>query len=400
MPPADDTSGNCGYSGDGGPATGAQLNHPSKAVADSAGNVYIADLDNCVIRKVTADTGDISTYAGMSSVGNPSAGCGYSGDGGPATSAQLYNPSGLALDSSGDLYIADTNNCLIRKVTKSTGLISTYAGMASNTPSGCGYGGDGGPATSAQLDYPTDVALDTSGNLYIADIYNNRVRIVRPNGIIDTFAGVGPSGGYPGGYGGDGGLGTKAELYYPSSVAVDVAGDVLIADEGNQRVRWVDDAGIIYTVAGNGDYGFSGDGGAATAADFADPQGVGVDPSGNIYIADTVNDRIRKVTAFANLNSSAYSVTFPAQKVGTTSNPQRILLRAVGSLEIQGITLSRPGDFTQENRCPAKLTSGSSCEVNITFTPRSLGLKTRTLTIETTGFFNPTLTIKLTGTGQ
>ncbi|MBV9300557.1 MAG: choice-of-anchor D domain-containing protein [Acidobacteriaceae bacterium] len=376
---------NCGYSGDGGLATGAQLNNPSKAIADFSGNVYIADTNNCVVRKVTASTGHISTFAGSQNLG-----CGYSGDGGPATSARLNLPTGLALDGSGNLYIADNQNQVIREVTAATGKITTLAG---NNAKGAGYSGDGGPATNGQLSHPTDVAIDALDNLYIADASNYRVRMVNPNGIITTVAGNGVAA-----YSGDGVPANETSLYYPASVAVDAAGDLLIADQNNQRVRWVDGQGIIYTVAGNGTYGFSGDGGAATSAELATPGGVGVGASGNIYIADTGNFRIREVTAIVNLGSSAYSLNFPQQSVGTTSGPQEITLTAVGGVTINSITTT--GDFTEADDCPGSLTSGANCNVDITFTPSGAGTRTGTLVIGTNGFFNPTIAINLKGTGE
>jgi sugar lactone lactonase YvrE len=377
-------NGTQGYSGDGGPATSAELDHPAKAVADSSGNVYIADQFNCIVRKVTASTGDINTYAG-----NFSSGCGFGGDGGPATSAILNRPYGLALDSSDNLYIADTLNCVIRKVTASTGIISTMAG---NHTLGCGYSGDGGSATGAQLYTPYDVAFNTAGDLFIVDNGNNVVRTVNSNGIISTFAGTGL-----GGYSGDGGTATSAQLFNPSGVAVDPAGDVLISDTANQRVRWVDGQGIIYTLAGDGNLGFSGNGGAATSASLAYPEGVAVGPSGNIYMADENNNFIREVSAVPNLNASAYKLSFASQAIGTTSAAHAITLTGEGPLDISGFSVT--GDFAQSNTCPASMSSGSKCTADITFTPTAPGTRTGTLTISTNGYFNPTITINLTGQG-
>jgi sugar lactone lactonase YvrE len=383
MPPLSNGIADCGYAGDGGLATSAQLNAPQKAVADSSGNVYIADLANCIIRRVSASTGDISTFAGT-----PQS-CGYSGDGGAATSAQLYQPYGLALDRSGNLYIADMFNSVIREVIAVTGKITTIAG---NYGKGAGYSGDGGPATSAQLSWPRDVAIDALGNLYIADFNNNRVRMVNPSGIITTYAGNGAAG-----YSGDRVKATETSLQFPWGVAIDAAGDVLIADYLNNRIRWIDRHHIIYTVAGDGAYGFSGDGGVARSAKLGEPQGVGVDPSGNIYIADTNNYRVRQVAAIANLNASTYSLSFPEQPVGSTSHPQQITLTGVGPLTIDSITTTGP--FAETNDCPTNLPSGSNCNVDVTFTPSTAGTKTGTLVINTNGFLNPTITINLTGTG-
>ncbi len=268
-----------GSSGDGGPATAAQLNRPYGVAADSSGNLYIAGYLSHRIRKVDALTGNISTFAGT-------AGAGYSGDGGAAASAQLNEPYHLALDGAGNLYIADSNNHRIRKV-DAAGVITTVAGGGSSL-------GDGGAATSARLNLPYGVALDGLGNLYIADTGNHRIRRVDAStGIISTVAGTGASG-----YSGDGGAAASAQLNLPYDVAVDGAGNIYIADRSNHRIRKVDAAtGIISTVAGTGDGAYGGDGGPAAEAQIYDPWGVAVDGSGNLYIADASNHRIRKVDA-------------------------------------------------------------------------------------------------------
>jgi trimeric autotransporter adhesin len=277
--------GKCRFSGDGGLATEAQLSMPDGVAVDSAGNLYITDSYNNRIRKITA-AGIISTVAGNGTQG-------YSGDGGLATEAQLYGPSGVAVDSAGNLYIADHVIDRIRKVTIA-GMISTVVGNGTG-----GFSGDGDLATAARLFLPTGVAVDSADNLYIADTGNNRIRKVTTAGIISTVAGNGTPGSS-----GDGGLATAAQLDGPSGVAVDSAGNLYIADQGNvaigdpgsQRIRKVTTAGIISTVAGNGTRGFSGDGGLATAAQLNLPSGVVVDSEGNLYIADQGNSRIRKVT--------------------------------------------------------------------------------------------------------
>jgi uncharacterized protein (TIGR03437 family) len=263
-------NGTFGFSGDNGPATSAQLNGPSGVAVDSAGNLYMGDLGNTRIRKVS--NGVITTVAGGGS---------SLGDNGPATSAQ-FTPSGLAVDSAGNLYIADWQNNRIRKV--SNGVIATVAGNGTQ-----GFSGDNGPATSAQLNYPAGVAVDSAGNLYIADEVNNRIRKVT-NGVITTVAGNGTSG-----FSGDDGPATSAELYFPSGVAVDSAGNLYIVDSHNFRIRKVSN-GVITTVAGDGMPGFSGDNGPATSAQLSDPSGVAVDSAGNLYIVDSHNYRIRKVS--------------------------------------------------------------------------------------------------------
>ncbi len=263
-------TGTDGYSGDGGPATSAQL-IPVGIASDSVGNLYIADTDNNCIRKVAK--GVITTVAGTGTQG-------YSGDGGPAISAQLDGPEGVTVDSAGNLYIADTGNNTIRKV--ANGLITTVAGNAIG-----GYSGDNGPATSAQLLEPSSVAVDSASNLYIADSSNNRIRKVS-NGVIATVAGGGA-------LLGDNGAATSALLFFPGGMALDSAGNLYIADTLNYRIRMVSN-GVITTVAGNGTQGFSGDNGPATSAQLYNPDSVAIDSAGNLYIADTLNYRIRKVS--------------------------------------------------------------------------------------------------------
>jgi sugar lactone lactonase YvrE len=257
---------------------------------DSSANLYIADTDNCRIRKVTPG-GIISTVAGSGSHG-------YSGDGGPATSAKLDYPMGVAVDSSGTLYIADINNSCIRKVTPD-GIISTIAGGGMNGLN------DGGPATSARVS-PHGVAVDSAGNLYIADLGYIRIRKVTPDGIIHTVAGNGTVG-----YSGDGGPATSAQMYSPFGVAVDSADNLYIADQSNHRIRKVTPDGIINTFAGNGSYGYSGDGGPATSAELSSIMDVAVDSAGNLFIADGNNNCIRKVgtpNVFSNLDLSAKGI--------------------------------------------------------------------------------------------
>ncbi|MGA2340187.1 MAG: NHL repeat-containing protein, partial [Terracidiphilus sp.] len=274
-------NGTHGYSGDGGAAGSAELNYPWGDAVDSSGNIYIADEENQRIRKITASTGVISTVAGDGQEG-------FSGDGGAATSAALYYPVGVAVDGSGNIYIADCDNERIRKVTASTGVITTVAGTGT-----AGYSGDGGAAISAKLDAPEGVTVDANGNIYIADEANQRIRkVTASTGIITTVAGIGTAG-----YSGDGGAATSAKLNYPQGVAVDANDDIYIADFQNSRIRKVSaSTGVITTVAGTGAAGYSGDDGAATSAKLDEPEGVAVDALGNIYIADTFNYRIREVT--------------------------------------------------------------------------------------------------------
>jgi sugar lactone lactonase YvrE len=270
-----------GYTGDGGLATAATLNNPSRVVFDNSGNIFFTDYANHVVRRIDASTGIITTVAGTGASG-------YTGDGGAATSAKLNLPRGLAFDATGNMYIADWGNNAIRKIDGS-GVISTYAGTGT-----LGYSGDGGLATSAELYNPSSVVLDASNNLYIADTRNNVIRVVYSStGNINTYAGVGT-----GGFSGDNGPATSAEFYRPIDIVIDGSSNMFIADSWNNRIRRIDNAtGNITTYAGTGTAGFGGDGGPATAADLNQPAGLGIDASGNLYIADQLNNRIRMITA-------------------------------------------------------------------------------------------------------
>ena len=265
------------FSGDTMAANTAELNHPQDVAVDSKGNIYIADTVSAVIRKITTD-GIINTIAGNGTLGT-------GGDGGLATSAALISPYSVAVDSSGNVYIAQPEDGRIRKVNVSDSNINTVAGNGT-----VGFGGDGGRATSAQLWLPSGVTVDASGNLYIADTANNRVRKVSGSNIA-TIAGSGLFS-----YSGDSGASTKAQLNSPQGVAVDAAGNYYVADTGNNVVRKVAANGTITTLAGTGTAGFAGDNGAAASAQLNSPQGVAVDGSGNVYIADTQNSRVRKVS--------------------------------------------------------------------------------------------------------
>ena len=269
-----------GFSGDGNAATDAELSRPYGLAVDSDNNLYIADGRNNRIRKVDTSVTPwtISTVAGGGSA---------LGDGGAATAAQLNTPRGLAVDSDDNLYIADTDNNRIRKVDTSgtTWMISTVAGTGTK-----GYSGDGNAATAANLNLPYDVAVDSSGNLYIAGIDSHRIRKVDTMGNISRVAGTGWSA-----YRGDGGPATEAWLKAPTGVAVDASGNIYITDRLNERIRKVDGDDNISTVAGTGTPGYNGDGCRATTAQISNPYGVAVDGSGNVYIADGANNRIRKI---------------------------------------------------------------------------------------------------------
>ena len=311
-------NGTFGYSGDGGPATSAQLGSPEGVVVDAVGNVILADSGNDRVRVVAAKTGtfygismttgDIYTVAGN---GTP----GYSGDHGPATSAELSDPQGVAVDAVGNLLIADAGNNRIGVVAAKTGTFygvsmttgDIYTVAGNGTP---GYSGDSGPATSAQLQVPAGIAVDAVGNLIIGDTFNYSVRVVAAKtgtfygmsmttGDIYTVAGNGTPG-----YSGDSGPATSAQLAEPEGVAVDALGNLIIADTFNSRIRVVAaKAGTFYgismikgdinTVAGNGTSNYSGDGGPAAAAELNLPQGVAVNATGDLLIADQHNNRIR-----------------------------------------------------------------------------------------------------------
>jgi hypothetical protein len=299
------SAGTAGFSGDGGKAGDAKLNAPSGVAEDLAGNTYWGDTGNNRVRKVTSSsTGIITTVAGNGTAG-------YSGNGGPATSAKLSSPSGTAIDKNGNLYIADTGNNVIRKVT-AAGVISTIAGNSMCEMNNQGINthvGDGGPATSAELCAPTGVAVDNSLNLYIADTADNRIRKVTAAGIISTVAGNGQYGSS-----GDGGAATSAKLFLPTGVALDALNDIFIADTVNSKVRVVNTGGIINTFAGTGSFGYGGDGGLAKNAKLAGPTGLGIDGSGNVFISDTFNNRLRKVSTASMI--STYAGTGTAGNTG------------------------------------------------------------------------------------
>lgn len=285
--------------GDGGPATSATIDQPFGLAVDASGNVYIADGSNANVRKVNT-SGIISTVAG---IGNSQ---GYSGDGGQATAAKLHTPAGVAVDVSGNIYIVDEYNWVIRKVNTS-GIISTFAGNGS-----VGYSGDGGQATDAKIEAWGEPAVDAAGNLYFGEEEGVVRKVNASTGIISTVAGNISA---CCSYNGDGIPATAAYLSSPTGVAVDAAGNLYIAETNGQRIRKVDaSTHLISTIAGSilgasNIYGYTGDGGPATAAQLYSPWSVSVDNAGNVYIADLNNYVIRKV------NTSGVICTFAGSKI-------------------------------------------------------------------------------------
>ncbi len=276
-------TGESGYTADGEKAFTARITQPAGIVVDAAGNVYFSERVNNVVRKVDK-VGILTTVAGNATGG-------FSGNGGPATKAQLQSPGALAIDKEGNLYIADADNNCIRKVS-TTGVITMYAGngFAAGTGTG-GYSGDGGKAILAKLNQPDGLSIDNEGNLLISDCFNHCIRKVDKQGIISTIAGTGN-----GGYNGDNGKAKMAMLQYPYGIAVDKKGYIYVADHGNNRIRMIDGNGFITTIAGSGTAGYEGEGGPAVNALINKPTFVTISAAGDIYIGDNQNGRIRVIT--------------------------------------------------------------------------------------------------------
>lgn len=274
------TGGTAGFAGDGGLATAARLNQPGAVCLDNAGNMYIADATNHRIRKVDALTGIITTIAGNGTAST-------TGDGGLATAATINFPYGIAVDNNGDIYFSESSSHVIRKITVSTGIISTYAGTISTS----GSSGDGGAATSARLNFPRDICFDGAYNLYIADRVNNKIRkVTAATGNISTIAGTGTAGSS-----GDGGAATSARLRGPFGITIDATGNIFIADATNNKIRKVNGVtGVITTFAGTGTSGYFGDGGDATLANLNFPTNVFADAS-YLYVVDNSNNRVRRI---------------------------------------------------------------------------------------------------------
>ncbi|MBS1876749.1 MAG: hypothetical protein JSU00_26280 [Acidobacteria bacterium] len=312
-------NGYSAYRGNGGPGTAAQVSRPSDIVFDGSGNIYIADTGNGVIREITKSDGYINTIAGGGS-DNP-------GDGEAATSVALVEPSAIAVDSSGNLYIAEPSVARIRQVT-SKAIISTFAGTANSE----GFAGDGSTATKALLWFPSGLATDSGGALLIADQLNNRIRKVT-SGNINTIAGTGA-------LSLSGSTASAIQLSRPAGVATDVAGDLFVADYGNQRVLKVAADGAVSTLAGNGTAGFGGDGGAGGGAQLNGPSGVAVDAKSNVYFADVLNNRVRAVDAtgvirtFAGSGSAGFGGDGGAATSAALYFPHSVATDAAGNIYI------------------------------------------------------------------
>jgi sugar lactone lactonase YvrE len=370
------------FAGDGGPATSAELLYPNGVAVDGSGNLFIADSSNRRVRRVDGATGIITTVAGNGTYCNLYSGpC---GDGGLATDAGFASPIGVAVDASGNLFIADSNGYAVRRVDAVTHIITTFAGNGTSCSSPTGLCGDGGLATSAQLSYPNGVAADGSGNIFIADTNDRRIRRVdHATGIITTVAGNGFCC-----YNGDGLPATSAELASPQGVAVDTWGNLFIADTNNNIIRRVDAAtGIITTAVGNYYYGpgFSGDGGPAAYAQLNSPYGVALSESGKLYIADLNNNRVRQVDMGPGASLDNNYLYFPDQLTDTTSTAQIVTVSSSGEqpLSITSITVTGTA-FTKTSTCPispAKLNPGSTCTISVKFSPAATGTFQETLSI-------------------
>lgn len=349
-------SGSMGFSGDGGAATSANLSFPYAAVFDASGNMYISDANNHRIRKVDLN-GIITTYAGTGAQG-------ASGDGGAANLARFSFPYGMVFDGLGNLFVADYNNHRIRKITPS-GIISTFAGTGVQ-----GFSGDGGAANLAQLSYPISLAVDASNNIYIADGSNHRIRKVNTSGIISTVAGNGIAGDT-----GDGGPATSAKFQSPYAVALDGNGNIYIAAYGNNKVRKVNTSGIISTFAGNGVLGYSGDGGSAPVANIAGPYGLATDLSGNIYIAESIGQRIRKVdgsgiiTTYVGTGVGGYGGDGASCNLAQINGPAGISFDAMGNFYIADVGNNRIRKVCVTGNCITGIEQLSETESGISIYP-------------------------------
>lgn len=364
---------------DGSPATSAEMDHPTGVAVDTAGNVFIADILNDRIRKVAASTGIITTVAGNSSVGY------FGGDGGAATQAALKSPWRVAVDTAGNLFIADTGNYRIRKVTASTGIISTVVGTGSTYS-----GGDGGLAINASLSNPIGVIVDGSNNLYIID--GNSIRkVTASTGVITKVAGSGTAG-----FSGDGGPATSAMLYGPNGIAIDASSNLYIADRNNNRIRKVDaSTGIINTIVGTGAATDSGDGGPGTGSALNGPTDVAIDQAGNLYVSSVT--RIREISSstgiirtIAGNGTTGYSGDGGAAINAEFNEPSGLAIDPAGT-----IFIADWGNFrVRAVGAPITPTVGVSCSPN----PISYGGSNSVCTISVSGGATGTVSLTYNGT--
>jgi large repetitive protein len=340
------------YSGDGGPATNASIFLPFGIALDSLGNLYIADSGNNRIRVVKATTGVISTIAGSGSLG-------ATGDGGPAIQAALSGPTSVAVDGAGNIFVCDSGNNVVREIAHDSGIITTIAGRLGQT----GFSGDGSQATAATLNSPNGIALDAFGNLFIADTANNVVRRVDAlSGMISTVSGTGTAG-----FNGDNISAKTARLNAPWSIASDSSGNLYIADQGNHRIRKVNGAGLITTIAGTGVGGFTGDGGAASLAMLNAPAAVVIDPAADIYIADSGNNRIRKVNGLTGVITTVAGTT--TQSISGDGGPAT----AAGLYGPYTLALDGPGNLYIADVFHHRVRVVSSAQAVLNYQPLRIG---------------------------
>lgn len=343
------------YAGDGMSALQAQIFLPMGVVVDPAGNVYISDTNNNRLRRVDAATGLISTIAGNGIAG-------YSGDGGPADQAMISGPTGVTLDGAGNIFFADAANHIIRRVDAITGHITTVAG----TPGASGWQGDGSAATDALLHSPEGLAFAASGNLLIADTGNHVIRMVdATTGNISTIAGTGVAG-----FNGDGQSALNAQLDTPWGVAAGANGAVYIADLNNNRIRLIDSTGQITTVAGNGVRGFLGDGGTALSAELNAPAAVVLDPAGDLFIADSANNTVRRVNASDGSITSIINTVGVGEYAGDGSPSTESNVAAYAPY---ALSLGKKGDLFFADVFDNRIREISAASLNLAFSNMQVG---------------------------